>query len=165
MKFRRTTVSERGGTRVTRPSSMGGPFQFTAAFTLIEVTIAVAIFFVALFAILDLVMQNVRAARSLNQMGPTAGMVAAELSMTNKLSEGSEQGDFGELYPEYSWSRDITEYHTNGIYQVDIAVYKEGAPNSSLSILLYRPESDKGGIGGGGRRKLDRNATPPPGTY
>lgn len=113
----------------------------TRAFSLLEVMIAMAIFFMALFAILALVSQNLRAARSLNQMGPTAGMVAAELSMTNKLYEGSESGDFGELYPDYSWTRDTLLYGTNGLFEVNIAVIKGNDVHSSLTLLLFRPES------------------------
>lgn len=113
----------------------------TRAFTLLEVMIALAIFFMALFSILALVSQNLSAARSLNQMGPTAGMVAAELSMTNKLYEGTESGDFGELYPDHSWTRDIMIYGTNGLFEVNIAVLKKNDIDSTLTILLFRPES------------------------
>ncbi|MFN7141010.1 MAG: prepilin-type N-terminal cleavage/methylation domain-containing protein [Limisphaerales bacterium] len=111
------------------------------AFTLLEVMIAMGIFFIALFAILGLVSQNLRSARMLNQMGPTAGMVAAELSMTNMLHEGVESGDFGELYPDYSWTREIVIYGTNGLFEVNIAVLKGSNLDSELTLLLFRPES------------------------
>ncbi|MBA4146571.1 MAG: prepilin-type N-terminal cleavage/methylation domain-containing protein [Verrucomicrobia bacterium] len=115
-----------------------------SAFTLLEVMIALAIFFIALFSILGLVSQNLRAARSLNQMGPTAGMVAAEMTaMTNKYYEGSESGDFGELYPNHSWTRDVMIYGTNGLYEVNIAVLKGNNVESTLTILLFSPESTR----------------------
>ncbi len=111
------------------------------AFTLLEVMVAIGIFFIATFAILDLVNQNLKAAALLNRLGPTAGMVAAELSMTNQLSEGTEQGDFGELYPDYSWMRDTRIWLTNGMYQVDIVVMHKNNIYSKQTILLFRPDN------------------------
>ena len=72
-----------------------------AAFTLIEVVIAVAIFFMAMFAILGVLSTELHAASILRNNGPTAGMVAGQLSLTNKLEEGSDSGDFGEIYSGY----------------------------------------------------------------
>jgi len=114
----------------------------TSAFTLIEVMAAIALFFMATFAILDLVSQSIRMAHSLNQMGPTAGMVAAELSLTNKLEEGTFTGDWGDLYDEYTWQQDVMIWGTNGMFQVDIGVFKKGNEDSRLSIFLFRPESE-----------------------
>jgi Tfp pilus assembly protein PilV len=111
------------------------------AFSLLEVMVACAIFFIALFSILELVTRNLRAARSLKQVGPTIGMAAAQLSQTNRLEEGSLSGDFGELYSEYNWTGDVTLASSNGLYQVDITVFRNSAVDSAMSILLYRPDS------------------------
>ena len=77
--------------------------------------------------------------------GPTldAGMVAAQVSKTNKLYEGTQSGDFGNLYPDYSWETDTYEVQTNGLYQVDIVVRRRGLqqPVDSMSILVYSPDS------------------------
>ncbi|MEO5803054.1 MAG: hypothetical protein ABIR24_05955 [Verrucomicrobiota bacterium] len=118
------------------------------AFTLLEVMIAVAIFFMAMFSILALVSQCLRSAHALNQTGPTPGMVAAWFSQTNKLEEGFEDGDFEEiaagLYPDYTWSAETLFYASNGMFQVDIGIYREGNRESAMSCLLYRPESPTG---------------------
>ncbi len=114
-------------------------------FTLLEVMIAVAIFFMATFAILDLTTQSIKAARSLSQNSPTGGMLAAELSMTNKLEEGLDMGDFGRAYPRYSWERQIVSVATNGLFRVDFVVYLNRKPDSKMSILLYRPDSPQVG--------------------
>ncbi len=114
-----------------------------AAFTLLEVLIAMGIFFMAIFAILDLVAQNVRAARRIQPDSIDASSLAAELMLTNRLEEGSMSGDFGDLYPGYSWSRDIYLVSTNGLFQVDFKVFRDGAAeDSTMSILLYRPDSN-----------------------
>ena len=122
-----------------------------SGFTLLEVIIACAIFFIAGFAILELVTRSVAMARSLQQREPDAGMVAASLSLTNMLVEGSETGDFqdlaGNLYPDYSWGRDIYEVGSNGLFQVDFYVINDkrsGAEPVKMSILLYRPQSPPG---------------------
>ena len=62
---------------------------------------------------------------------------------TNKLDEGGESGDFGNLYQDYSWETDTYEAQTNGLWQVDIVVRRRGLaqPVDSMSIFLYSPES------------------------
>lgn len=115
------------------------------AFTLIEVAIASIILAVALFAILQICTVCLRGSRILSRVQVDATSLAAELSMTNRLEEGVDSGTFGDEYPGYSWSRAITEYTTNGLYQVDFEVLgrtKEGKEDrSQMSILLYRPDS------------------------
>jgi Tfp pilus assembly protein PilV len=135
-----------------RPSGGGGRFagRGKRAFTLMEVMIAIFIFFVALFAILELVSQNLRIARGLYKNVPHAGMLAAELSLTNKLEESAgTSGDFGELYPGWSWDQQIALVSSNGLFQVDFKVYRPGGREaySELSLLLYRPESVQGAGG------------------
>jgi len=108
---------------------------------------AAGILFLCLFAILQLLSTSLRGARILQRSTVDAGMLAAELSLTNKLSEGSESGDFGKLYPEFRWTREVQEASTNGLFQVDFTVYRRGVPTpeSHLSFLLFRPESTKVG--------------------
>lgn len=114
------------------------------AFTLLEVMIALAIFFTAMFGILALVSQSLRGARLLTQNVPTPGMAIAQLSLTNKLEEGSMSGDFEDLYPGYDWTAETIFYASNGLYQVDVSVFHEGNLDSSMSLLLYRPDSTTG---------------------
>jgi hypothetical protein len=99
----------------------------------------------AMFTILGLLSSGLHAAAILRNNGPTAGMVAGELSLTNKLEEGSKSGTFGELenYKDYRWVSECREVATNGLFQIDITVLNgAGNPDSTLSILLYRPDSD-----------------------
>ena len=122
------------------------------AFTLMEVMIAMAIFFMAIFAILSLVSTNIRNAKLLQQSQVDPEMVLGELSLTNKFYEGSESGNFGDIYPDYEWTRQITQVASNGLFQVDVAVYRRhgGAANEShISVLFYRPDSPQGMSFGG----------------
>ncbi|HEY6168210.1 MAG TPA: prepilin-type N-terminal cleavage/methylation domain-containing protein [Verrucomicrobiae bacterium] len=121
-------------------------------FTLLEVMIAVAIFFMVAFSVLALVSQNLRAARALQTSHISAAMRAAELALTNKLVEGTESGDFGELYPGFTWLQDVYLVSSNGLWQVELAVINGAVIESEMTILLYKPEGVTG-VGAGIRRR------------
>lgn len=117
------------------------------AFTLMEVMIAVAIFFSVVMIILGLVSQNLRAARSLARPRLDMGMLASQLALTNRLEEGPlSGGDFGDVYPGVSWSGNIVLAPTNGMFRVDFVAVDHNAhgAQSYLSIFLYRPDSTAG---------------------
>jgi prepilin-type N-terminal cleavage/methylation domain-containing protein len=123
---------------------MGLPRHRNRAFTLLEVAVASAVLAIALFAILNLCSISIRTARSLGRVHVDASSLAAMLSMTNRLEEGADSGDFGQMHPGYSWRRNITEYNTNGLYFVEFEVL--GVSNgredrSRLQLLLFRPDS------------------------
>jgi prepilin-type N-terminal cleavage/methylation domain-containing protein len=130
-----------------RRDTRGAPGLRRSAFTLLEVMIAIAMLFIAGFAILDLVSQNLRAARMLQQSGVSAAPLAAELTLTNKLEEGTAAGDFGERYPGYTWTRDLYIVGTNGLWQADFFVFgpdDRRTPVSQMSILLFNGGSAAG---------------------
>jgi general secretion pathway protein I len=121
------------------------------AFTLIEVTIAAGILFICLFAVLELLSSCLRNARSLQHSTLDAGQLAAEASISQKLIEGSDSGDFGDLYPGYHWRSETNFAGTNGLFEVDFTIFRpmdEGGGERHMSILLFRPESP---VGPGGR--------------
>ena len=120
------------------------PRRSQTAFSLMEVMIASGIFFMCIFTILAMVSSVLRNARSLRRTELDAGMVAARLvGTTNRFSEGTESGDFGNLYPDYSWETDTYEAQTNGLWQVDIVVRRRGVPQpvDSMSIYIFSPDS------------------------
>lgn len=120
------------------------------AFTLLEVMVAVAVFFVAIFAILDLTTQNLATARQLQTAHLDATSVASAIAMTNILEEGPLPSDiiaqFEEQYPGYTCGGEIFEVSSNGLFQVDLKI--GGLKNrkvvmTDLSILLFRPDSSR----------------------
>jgi len=119
------------------------PWRSRTGFSLLEVMIACGVFFMAVFAILAMVSSVLRNARGLRRVDLDAGMVAAQVSNTNKLYEGSQSGDFGKMYPDCSWESETVEVATNGLFQVDIIVRRRGVPKpvDAMSIWLYRPDS------------------------
>ncbi len=139
----------RGDEPPARPAAPGAPrlsrSRSRAGFSLLEVMIAGGLFFMAIFAILAMVSGILSNARSLRRNELDAGMVAAQVCNTNKLYEGTQSGDFGNLYPGYSWETETSETGTNGLFQVDIIVNLRGVPKpvDSMSILLFRPDSPR----------------------
>jgi Tfp pilus assembly protein PilV len=127
-----------------------GTRRGTVAFSLLEVMIACAIFFLAVFSILAMVSSTLKNARVLRRMDVDAGMVAAQLFRTNRISEGRESGDFGDFYHDYSWQMETYERMTNGMWQVDIAVTRRGNPQpiSRMSVLVFSPDSSSLPFGG-----------------
>ena len=125
--------------------------RLAAAFSLMEVMIALGIFFMAVFAILALVSNTLRNARALQRVEVEAAMVAADLTKTNRYTEGSESGDFGDFAREYSYRYETYEAATNGLWQADIVLQRRGLsqPADTMSILLFSPESSSAPFGGG----------------
>jgi Tfp pilus assembly protein PilV len=127
------------GSTDSRPAMRGR----SLAFTLLEVMIAGAIFFMAMLALLGVLSTCIHAATLLQRNYPTAAMAVAELTLTNKLEEVTQTGDFGNIYPGYHYLLSPREIMTNGLFQVDVTVYHEDKVFSSMSILLYKPDSQK----------------------
>ncbi len=135
------------------------------SFSLLEVVIAVAIFFTAIFAITQLVSSNLSLVRSLQAKRPDLGTLAGKCLMDTNWVEGREapyDEDFGfndgstaggtaggtaALYPEAGWERDwmlvaTNVSLTNGLYRADIRLSETLAQQEAItimSILMYRP--------------------------
>lgn len=127
-----------------------------SGFTLLEVMFAVVAFCTATFAILALVSQSIDMARRLQRPMVDSGLVASELSLTNKLVEGTESGDLGELlgdeYKGYTYDYAIDEAQTNKLFQMVIALQSNQAGKpvvSKMTVLFYRPDSPAGSLDGG----------------
>jgi Tfp pilus assembly protein PilV len=122
-----------------------------AAFTLMEVMIAGGILFMCLFAILALIANTLSNARALQRLPVDAGILAADAYQSQKLVEGSDSGDFGELYPDFRWTSVTNQVDTNGLFQVDLVVFRRGGDRtvvSHMSILMFRPDSPRGNMMG-----------------
>jgi len=134
-----------------RPVAAGSKSAF-GGFTLLEVMIAMAVFFIVVFAVLGIVVQSMGAARALQRPQPDFAILASQISLSNVLEEGFESGDFGELTEEFSdftWERQIVEVGSNGLFQVDFVIIHSDARgksvSESMSLLMYKP---------GGRRRM-----------
>lgn len=124
-----------------------------SAFTILEVMIALAIFFACVFGILALMSQSLRAARTLRPVNIDARGAIAMLSLTNRLEEGPIPVEvkvaFEKENPGLIIEGEIYEFDTNGLFRVDFFV---GGLSSGLiqkpitvtnSVLLYRGASQQ----------------------
>ena len=115
------------------------------AFTLMEVMIAMGILFISLFSILELVSRNLRNARLLEQPRVDCGLPIADVFQASQLEEGETNGDFGTLYPDYSWRADITAVGTNGLFHVAFYIIRpDRTTERNLDALMWKPESKEG---------------------
>lgn len=125
------------------------------AFSLLEVMVAIAIFFGAIFAIMEVVSNCLADTRHLERPFTDASVIASYVSLTNKLSEGVMQGDVGDLlgeaYNGSPWVAETVEAMTNKLFAVHIRLEGQGNDKngqSEMTILLYRPQSDAGSMDG-----------------
>ena len=149
------TVESKSELRVEKPARARLSTQTTLnsqllrrqrAFSLLEVMIAIGIFFMATFVILALVSSVLQNARRLQRPMVDAAMIASELSLTNQLVEMRQSGDFGKLYPGYNWTADINEVQSNKLFQVDYVVRRDTDRQvmQTMSVLFFRPQSPAG---------------------
>jgi prepilin-type N-terminal cleavage/methylation domain-containing protein len=138
MKLRRASVSRRG-------------------FTLLEVMIAIAIFFVGSFAILDLISASLSNARRLQKPSVDASPVLATWMATNSWVEGHFHGSLGDenmlgkAYNDYVWDLDIVEISSNHLYGAVCTITSAGGkhdPVSRMTTVAYKPASPPGSLDG-----------------
>jgi hypothetical protein len=123
----------------------------SVAFTLLEVTIACAIFFMVAFAILELVTKSLWAAKSLQKRDPDPGIILHALSLTNTFEEGTMSGDYEDIapgmYKDYRWEAFITEIGSNGLFQVDVLTFnrlRQSQNPATVTGQFWRPNSKPG---------------------
>ncbi len=146
-----------GHPRLQNPDS-----RTQSGFTLLEVMIAMFVFFIVVFAVLGMVVQSLGAARALQRPQPDFSILASALTLSNTLDLGCESGDFGDLgeeYSDYDWERCIDPWPasdteaTNGLYRVRFVITRRGGRSQTvgedMEILLYKP-----GAPGAARRRL-----------
>jgi Tfp pilus assembly protein PilV len=133
------------------PGSASEPLARAGAFTLLEVIVACAIFFMVAFAILQLVTQSLAAAKALQQRDPDPGIILAALSLTNAFEEGPMSGNYEdiapEMYPGHRWEAFIQEVGSNGLFEVNVVTYNERkrAQNPvTITARFWRPQSKPG---------------------
>src|ERR1035437_7461757 len=119
------------------------------AFSLLEVMIAIAIFFVAAFAILGLISTSLQNVRRLQRPSVDASPVLARYAATNILIEGTYGGSLGDPellgkdYRDYTWAAEIIEVGSNHLYSVECVIQPANGGRaiiSAMSTILYKPQ-------------------------
>lgn len=128
------------------------------AFSLLEVMIAIAIFFMGSFAILGLISTSLANVRRLQRPSVDASPVLARYAATNSLVEGTYHGSLGDPemlgkdYRDYIWTADIVEVASNHLYNVECVIQPASGSReiiSHMNTVLYRPQSPPGSLDGG----------------
>ena len=124
-------------------------------FTLLEVMIAIGIFFMCVFTILSLVSSSLANARRLQRPLVDAGALASWLSVTNRLVEGTYTVNLGDLlgdaYNGYNCTYRVQEVETNKLFQVNYTVQGTAGNHDfimSLTNLFFSPQSPAGSLDG-----------------
>jgi prepilin-type N-terminal cleavage/methylation domain-containing protein len=123
------------------------PFQTNQGFTLLEVVISLGIMAIALTAVFQLQASNLNIqdeARFLTRASQLAQSKLAELETSEQIQESSDQGDFGEEFPDFAFHTEISAVSDQeGFYKVLLTVTRVGEETGSRFLLqtyLYRPE-------------------------
>jgi type II secretory pathway pseudopilin PulG len=126
------------------------------AFSLLEVMVAVGIFFIGSFAILNLVSQSLSNAQRLKHPLVDASAILSQMSLTNQFIEGPYSGNLGDIlgkdYSEFNWQGKITEVRSNRLYSADFVIFNvrnNRDPVARTSALFFRPQSPPGSLDGG----------------
>jgi hypothetical protein len=128
-----------------------------SAFSLLEVMVAIAIFFVAAFAILGLVSTSLDSVRRIERPSVDASPVLARYAATNSLVEGVYQGSLGDPellgkdYRDYNFAVGIEEIRSNHLYSVHCVITSAAGKRqvvSDMTTILYRPHSPPGSLDG-----------------
>ena len=126
------------------------------AFSLLEVMVAIGIFFMGVFAIIGLVSSSLENARRFQHPIVDASVVASEVSLTNKLVVGIYSGDLSEFLGKsgqgYTYTYSVDEEQSNKLFKVSIVLQDDihgRAVVSKTTLLLFRPQSPPGPLDGG----------------
>jgi len=124
-------------------------------FSLLEVMIAVGIFFIGVFSILGLVSSSLENARRLQRPLVDGGAVASWLAVTNVFHEGTFTVNLGDLlgdaYNSYDCTVNVIEVQTNKLFEVGYIVQSTTGNReiiSSMTNLFYSPQSPAGSLDG-----------------
>jgi prepilin-type N-terminal cleavage/methylation domain-containing protein len=132
--------------------------SFRRAFTLLEVMIAIAIFFVGSFAILELISASLANARRLQKPSVDASPVLATWMATNSWIEGHYHGSLGDAnmlgkdYRDYNWDLDIVEISSNRLFGAVCTITPANGrrdPISRMMTVAFKPASPPGSLDGG----------------
>lgn len=132
--------------KITLSNKQNSSGSIREAFSLLEVMIAIAIFFTSVFVILELTSQHLRTARILQTLDVDRTSLPSLLSMTNFLEIGPLPIDvkiaYEDAHPGVTVQGFIDEVATNGLFRVDYSIHwmsENSMRQSRNSILLWRP--------------------------
>jgi len=113
-------------------------------FSLVEMVAAVAIFSISVVATLEVFTLCVRSTTASVNHSRAALLSQGLLEETlaqDEVIPGSEQGDFAEAFPNATWTLDVTETETEGLYEARAVVsWPERGKDKTFSLTTFVAE-------------------------
>jgi type II secretion system protein I len=117
-------------------------------FTLLEIIICLGLLALVLVAVFHLQAQNLDLQSEAQFMTTATCLLQERLSQiqaSEKIEEGKNSGDFGEDYPDYTYTQEVSEVpDTETLYKVRVAVILErdkARRDLWLETYLYRQKT------------------------
>ena len=126
-------------TRYPRPETL------EKGFTLLEVMIAMAILATVLVTVFHSQSQSIAMAnesRALTTLALLAQSRMAEIEGRQDLSTGQTTGNFGDDFPDYTWTVNISQPQGPGsstLRKIEVTVVHDYYPKRPCKVILYRP--------------------------
>ena len=133
-----------------------------AGFSLVEVMCAILILGIAMVG-LTMGITTALSSSKESELQTTAALLAAGqielLRADGFLTDGVEEGDFGEGLSLYRWKQSISSTAIAGLHEVELTVehFKSGKAIYELRTLLFDPPSDLASDKSGNRKDSDRS--------
>ncbi|MCX8036845.1 MAG: type II secretion system minor pseudopilin GspI [Candidatus Sumerlaeia bacterium] len=128
-----------------RPRRFSRSAPVTSAFSLLETLVAVAIFSIAVVALIEAIAGNTRNQAWMESQSRglmLAQNIIEEIEYVGDLRVGSDSGEFPED-PRFSWSSDIQSTDLDGLFEVRVTVsWTEGQAQRDISLTTYMRPGD-----------------------
>ncbi len=116
----------------------------TAAFTLLEIVVAVAVLGVGLAAVLHSFSVSARGLEGIRSLTTATNLAQAkmtELEETPEIEKGESSGDFGEEFPGYSWEAETASVDEEELFfriKVRVNGYRGDTKRNILEVSTIR---------------------------
>ncbi|HJN16213.1 MAG TPA: type II secretion system protein [Armatimonadota bacterium] len=126
-------------------------------FTLLEVIVSLAIMGVGIVAVIEAYGAAMRLSLQ-DEFLTTATFLASgkmeEVIKETYITAGQDEGDFGEEFPDFTWSVEIADSEIEGLELVTVTVYWSVATLDDYLVLstALRENDPNAAAGGGGAR-------------
>jgi prepilin-type N-terminal cleavage/methylation domain-containing protein len=116
--------------------------RHTGGFSLIEVTVAIFIMGVALVALTRAMTTALGSTKDSEVQTTVVSLAAGQMETLRAggvVTDGTDNGDFGDMFPKYVWQQTITPADLDGLHQVDVEVQDavSGVTLYKLTTLLF----------------------------
>lgn len=116
--------------------------QVSEGFTLLEVMLAMAILAISLTAVFQSQSQSI-SMTGRSRFETTAPLLAqsrmAQIEATSPGDIKPEEGDFGDDFPDYTWSLDVSETEIENLKKIELTVTNSRmTANNDYRLVLYR---------------------------